>query len=81
VPNTVRTILQEQEVQPHKVRYYLERRDSAFDERLAAVVEVYQAAQQLQGCRRLLPRPRTGRRSRTGIRQFSGIMNTNGWAP
>jgi transposase len=48
VPSTVRTILQEQEVRPHKVRYYLERRDPAFDERLAAVVEVYQAVQQLQ---------------------------------
>jgi transposase len=48
VPSTVRTILQEQEVQPHKVRYYLERRDPAFDERLAAVVEVYQAAHRLQ---------------------------------
>jgi transposase len=48
VPSTVWTILQEQEVRPHKVRYYLERRDPAFDERLAAVIEVYQAAQQLQ---------------------------------
>ena len=48
VPSTVRAILQEQEVRPHKVRYYLERRDPAFDERLAAVVEVYRAAQQLQ---------------------------------
>jgi transposase len=48
VPSTVRTILQEQEVRPHKVRYYLERRDPAFDERLAAVVEVYRAAHQLQ---------------------------------
>jgi transposase len=48
VPSTVRTILQEQEVRPHKVRYYLERRDPAFDDRLAAVVEVYRAAQQLQ---------------------------------
>ena len=48
VPSTVRTILQEQEVRPHKVRYYLERRDPDFGDHLAAVVEVYRAAQQLQ---------------------------------
>lgn len=48
VPSTVRIILHEQEVRPHKVRYYLERRDPAFDERLVTVINVYRAAQQLQ---------------------------------
>ena len=46
--STVWTILQEQEVRPHKVRYYLERRDPSFNERLDAVVAVYEAARMLQ---------------------------------
>ena len=46
--STVWTILAEQAIRPHKVRYYLERRDPAFDERLTAVVAVYDAARTLQ---------------------------------
>ncbi len=39
---TVCKILARGEVKPHKVRYYLERRDPAFDEKMAEVLCVYQ---------------------------------------
>jgi transposase len=45
--STVHDILNRQPVKPHKVRYYLERRDPAFDERKAEVLEVYAAAEML----------------------------------
>ena len=40
-PGTVCKILDRQEVKPHKVRYYLERRDEAFEEKMAEVLCVY----------------------------------------
>jgi transposase len=39
---TVCKILARQEVKPHKVRYYLEKRDEAFDQKMAEVLCVYQ---------------------------------------
>ncbi len=39
---TICKILAEQEVKPHKVRYYLERRDPAFEAKMAEVLCVYQ---------------------------------------
>src|SRR6202035_399023 len=39
---TVCKILADQEVKPHKVRYYLERRDPEFDVKMAEVLCVYQ---------------------------------------
>jgi transposase len=47
-PSTVHDILNNQPVKPHKVRYYLDRRDPAFDERKAKVIEVYAAAEMLR---------------------------------
>jgi transposase len=41
VQGTVCKILDEQEVKPHKVRYYLERRDPEFKEKMAQVLCVY----------------------------------------
>src|SRR5260221_9184948 len=41
VQGTVCKILNEQEVKPHKVRYYLERRDAEFKEKMAEVLGVY----------------------------------------
>jgi transposase len=41
VQGTVCKILDEQEVKPHKVRYYLERRDPAFNEKMVEVLCVY----------------------------------------
>jgi transposase len=38
---TVCKILARHEVKPHKVRYYLERRDEAFEEKMADVLSVY----------------------------------------
>lgn len=38
---TVCKILNRQEVKPHKVRYYLERRDAAFEDKMAEVLCVY----------------------------------------
>jgi hypothetical protein len=38
---TVCKILDQHEVQPHKVRYYLERRDEAFELKMAEVLCVY----------------------------------------
>jgi hypothetical protein len=40
-------VLNSQPVKPHKVRYYLQRRDPAFEERKAEVLEVYAAAEML----------------------------------
>lgn len=48
-PSTVHDILNNQPIKPHKVRYYLERRDPAFDERKAEVLDVYAAAHMLRG--------------------------------
>jgi transposase len=47
-PSTVHDILNSQPVKPHKVRYYLDRRDPAFDERKAEVIEAYAAAEMLR---------------------------------
>jgi transposase len=47
-PSTVHDILNSQPLKPHKVRYYLDRRDPVFDERKAKVIEVYAAAEMLR---------------------------------
>ena len=41
VQGTLRKILNEQEIKPHKVRYYLERRDPEFKAKMAEVLCVY----------------------------------------
>ncbi len=41
VPGTVCKILARDEVKPHKVRYYLQRRDAAFETKMAEVLCVY----------------------------------------
>jgi transposase len=45
---TVSKILNEQDVKPHKVRYYLERRDPEFKERMADVLCVYREVKLLK---------------------------------
>ncbi len=47
-PSTVHEVLNSQPIKPHKVRYSLQRRDPAFEERKAEVVEVYAAAEMLR---------------------------------
>jgi transposase len=47
-PSTVHAVLNSQPIKPHRVRYYLQRRDPAFEERKAEVLEVYAAAEMLR---------------------------------
>jgi hypothetical protein len=46
--STVHDTLNNQPVKPHKVRYYLERRDPAFSGRKAEVIEVHAAGEMLR---------------------------------
>lgn len=41
VRSSVRTILVEHDVRPHKIRYYIERRDPDFDQKMVQVLAVY----------------------------------------
>ena len=45
VQGTVCKILGQEEVKPHKVRYYLERRDAEFEQKMAEVLCVYREVQ------------------------------------
>ena len=38
-------LLDEEEIKPHKVRYYLERRDAEFEPKMAGVLCVYREVQ------------------------------------
>jgi transposase len=48
VQGTVCKILGHEEIKPHKVRYYLERRDAAFEQKMAEVLCVYREVQVLK---------------------------------
>src|SRR2546429_4084575 len=48
VQGTVCKILSQEEVKPHKVRYYLERRDDEFEQKMAQVLCVYREVQVLK---------------------------------
>src|SRR3979490_3194508 len=48
VQGTVGKILGQEEVKPHKVRYYLERRDAEFEQKMAEVLCVYREVQVLK---------------------------------
>src|SRR5713101_4216069 len=48
VQGTVCKILGQEEVKPHKVRYYLERRDAEFEQKMAKVLCVYREVQVLK---------------------------------
>jgi transposase len=48
VQGTVCKILSQQEIKPHKVRYYLERRDAEFEHKMAEVLCVYREVKVLQ---------------------------------
>lgn len=47
-PSMVHEVLNSQPVKPHRVRCYLQRRDPAFEERKAEVLEAYAAAEMLR---------------------------------
>jgi hypothetical protein len=48
VQGTVCKILGQEEIKPHKVRYYLERRDVEFEQKMAEVLCVYREVQVLK---------------------------------
>jgi transposase len=48
VQGTVCKILGQEEIKPHKVRYYLERRDAEFEQKMAEVLCVYREVQMLK---------------------------------
>ncbi len=48
VQGTVCKILGQEEVKPHKVRYYLERRDAEFEQKMAEVLCIYREVQVLK---------------------------------
>src|SRR5882672_4798261 len=48
VQGTVCKILGQEEIKPHKVRYYLERRDADFEQKMAEVLCVYREVQVLK---------------------------------
>ena len=52
---TLCNILNEQEIKPHKVRYYLERRDPQFNRKMAEDLCVYRAVKLDQGDRSRRP--------------------------
>ncbi|MET3907535.1 hypothetical protein ABID59_001876 [Bradyrhizobium sp. S3.3.6] len=48
VQGTVCKILGQEEIKPHKVRYYLERRDAEFEQKMAEVLGIYREVQILK---------------------------------
>jgi len=60
---TVCKILADQEVKPHKVRYYLERRDPEFDTKMAEVLCVYQEVAVLRAAQAAAAKARAGSES------------------
>ena len=52
VQGTVCKILGQEEIKPHKVRYYLERRDAEFEHKMAEVLCFYREVQVLEKSRR-----------------------------
>jgi transposase len=61
VQGTVCKILNRQEIKPHKVRYYLERRDAEFEDKMAEVLCVYgEVGNPAEGCCRWLDKANRG---------------------
>ena len=57
VQGTVCKILGHEEIKPHKVRYYLERRDAEFEQKMAEVLCVYREVQVLKKAAALSKKP------------------------
>src|SRR5262249_37438854 len=71
VQGTVCKILGQEEVKPHKVRYYLERRDAEFEQKMAKVLCVYREVQLLKRLPSLRNRVSQWRSSPTTKNQVS----------
>lgn len=56
VQGTVCKILGQEDIKPHKVRYYLERRDAEFEQKMAEVLCVYRQVQVLKAAKSRKPR-------------------------
>ena len=66
---TVCKLLGQEEIKPHKVRYYLERRDAEFEPKMAEVLCVYREVQVLAGQAGRLPRHPAARPYKSELRQ------------
>src|SRR6202007_525077 len=64
VHGTVCTILGQEEINPHKVRYYLERRDAEFEQKMAEVLCVYREVQILKKAAAKETKKKTSKTSR-----------------
>src|SRR5437879_2393751 len=67
VQGTVCKILGQEEIKPHKVRYYLERRDAEFEQKMAEVLCVYREVQILK---------KAAAKSRKAIKQWRSFPTT-----
>ena len=72
---TVNRILKKQALQPHKVKYYLEKRDPAFESKMKDVLLVYKEVHLQNDSQMLHP---TFRLDPIGILKLQETMNTNG---
>src|SRR5882672_6082561 len=75
---TVQRILDEQHLQPHKVKYYLERRDPEFEPKMKEVLMVYQevAVQNQEAAAATAEAPPESSRCRLTRSQGSGPLRT-----
>jgi hypothetical protein len=76
VQGTVCKILAQEEVKPHKVRYYLERRDAEFEQKMAEVLCVYREV-------RVLKKATKSKSKKTGkpvaVISYDEKRGTNAW--
>lgn len=61
VQGTVCKILGNEEIKPHKIRYYLENRDGEFERKMAEVLCVYREVEVLKKARAKVEQGQTGR--------------------
>src|ERR1700757_2833665 len=67
VQGTVCKILGQEEIKPHKVRYYLERRDAEFEQKMAEVLCVYREVQILKKAAAKETKKKTSKTSRKPV--------------
>ena len=60
-------ILGQEEIKPHKVRYYLERRDAEFEQKMAEVLCVYREVQILKKAAAKKTKKKTSKTSREPV--------------
>lgn len=70
--STVHVILRDAAIRPHKIKYYLERRDPEFDRKMKAVLIVYRQVNQL--CAAPPPPPGTPRTVTVSVDEKPGVQ-------